>query len=353
MGGVPSGVGSPVNSRQVPAGRVVANSTRLALWKWMVLGRALDERLAALYRQGGIRGGSVFLGKGQEALSAAAAMPLRPGKGNDYYCALIRDTAGRLVFGETLSDAFLTYLGRRSGPMRGRDGNIHRGRPEMGMLPMVSHLGSAVAPVCGALMARRIQGRLGDTVGLVNLGDGTMNTGATHEGLNIAAVERLPLVAVVADNQVAYSTFSDRTYACRSLGDRAAGYGFALHTCDGTDADACIAACTAAVSAARAGQGPQMVVASLLRLAGHGEHDDGSYVGPELRARFPDPVPHFEQRLLSEGVLDAEGAQAGWEDARTRIAAALATATAEAEPDPASEDWCAYATRDLRGEDLA
>jgi TPP-dependent pyruvate/acetoin dehydrogenase alpha subunit len=318
----------------------------------MTLGRALDDRLAALYRQGGIRGGSVFLGKGQEALSVAAALPLRAGPDGDLYAPLIRDTAGRLAFGETLSDAFLTYLGRRSGPMRGRDGNIHRGRPGMGMLPMVSHLGSAVAPVCGALMARRIQGRLGDAVGLVNLGDGTMNTGATHEGLNIAAVERLPMVAVVADNQVSYSTFSDRTYACRSLIDRAAGYGFAAHTCDGTDADACLTTCTQAVAAARAGAGPQMIVATLLRISGHGEHDDGSYVPQALRDRFPDPVPRFEQRLLDEGVLDRETVTAVWEDARTRIAAALASAQAEAEPVPDEEDWCAFAVRDLRGGDL-
>jgi len=317
----------------------------------MVLGRALDERLAALYRQGGIRGGSVFLGKGQEALSVAAAMPLRAGPEGDLYAPLIRDTAGRLALGESLSDAFLTYLGRRSGPMRGRDGNIHRGRPNMGMMPMISHLGSGVAPVCGGLMARRIQGRLGDTVGLVNLGDGTMNTGATHEGLNIAAVERLPLIAVVADNQVSYSTFSDRTYACRSLIDRAAGYGFAAYTCDGTDADACLTTCAQAVAAARAGAGPQMIVATLLRISGHGEHDDGSYIPQALRDRFPDPVPHYEQRLLSEGVLDAATVAAVWEDARTSIAAALATAQAEAEPVPGEEDWCAFSVRNLRGGD--
>jgi pyruvate dehydrogenase E1 component alpha subunit/2-oxoisovalerate dehydrogenase E1 component alpha subunit len=324
---------------------------RLGLWRWMVLARALDERLAALYRQGGIRGGSVFLGKGQEALSAAAAMPLRPGPDGDLYAPLIRDTAGRLVLGESMADVFLTHLGRRCGPMRGRDGNIHRGRPRMGMMPMISHLGSGVAPLCGGLMARRLQGRLGDTVALANLGDGAMNTGATHEGLNIAAVERLPLVLVVADNQVAYSTFSDRTYACRSLADRAAGYGFAAHTCDGTDADACLTTCATAVAAARSGAGPQMIVATLLRISGHGEHDDGSYVPQALRDRFPDPVSRFESTLLAEGLLDPATVQAAREDDRVRINAALNAAQAEAEPDPAEEDWCAFSVRNLRGED--
>ena len=95
-----------------------------------------------------------------------------------------------------------------------------------------------------------------------------------------------------------------------------------------------------------------MVVATLLRMAGHGEHDDGTYIPADLRERFPDPVPRFERRLLDEGVLDAETVRAGWDDARTRVATALALATAEAEADPASEDWCAYATRNLRGEDV-
>lgn len=325
-------------------------SRRLELFRWMALARTLDDRLGLLYRQGGIRGGSVFLGRGQEALSAAGAMQLRhweDGRPGDIFAPLIRDSAGRLAFGETIVEGIRTYLGRATGPMRGRDGNIHRGDPGRGLMPMISHLGASVAPVCGMLMARRLQGRLGDAVGLLSLGDGAMNAGAAHEGLNIAAVERLPVVLLVADNQYSYSTTSDRTYACRSLADRAAGYGFALHECDGTDADACLAACTAAVTAARAGGGPQMVHATLLRLTGHGEHDDASYVPAELRERFADCVPTFERRLRAEGQLDQTAAEAIWEDARTQVATALAQAQGEPEPDPAAHDWCAYSVRDL------
>lgn len=323
---------------------------RLDLLRWMILARASDERMALLYRQGGIRGGSVFVGRGQEAFSAAAAMQLRrwdDGAEGDVFAPLIRDSAGRLVFGESLLDGTRTYLGRATGPMRGRDGNIHRGDIGRGLMPMISHLGSSVSPLCGMLMAWRQQGRLAGRVGLVSLGDGALNTGASHEGLNIAAVERLPLVVAVADNQLAYSTFSDRTYACRSLGDRAAGYGLALHQCDGTDADDCWRACAAAVAAARAGEGPQMVLATLLRLAGHGEHDDGSYVPSALRARFGDCLPRYERRLGEQGVIDQAGVAALWEAARAQVQAALDQALAEPEPDPAQHDWCAYSVRDL------
>jgi pyruvate dehydrogenase E1 component alpha subunit/2-oxoisovalerate dehydrogenase E1 component alpha subunit len=321
---------------------------RLALLRWMVLARTLDERLAALYRQGGIRGGSVFVGRGQEAFSAALAMRLRPG---DVYAPLIRDSAGRLASGETPLDALRVCLGRRSGTMRGRDGNIHRGRLDLGQLPMISHLGAMVAAVAGALLAQRLRGGQdgGDlALGAICLGDGGMNTGAAHEGLNVLAVERLPAVVAVADNQYSYSTTSDRTYACASLADRAAGYGMRAARIDGTDGDACLAAFAEAAGRARAGEGPQLVVGTLLRLSGHGEHDDASYVPAEVKARFRDCVPAYERRLVEEGLLGAAVAEAQREEARARVAEALAQAQAEPEPAPADEDWSARSVSDLR-----
>ena len=319
---------------------------RLDHFRWMVLGRVFDERLSALYCQGHIRGGSVFSGKGQEAYSTAGALALRQwreGAQGDIYAPLIRDSAGRMAFGEPIIDGVRTYFGRSTGPMRGREGNIHRGNLDAGQLPMISHLGASLAVVAGMLIARRHLGTLGDSVGMAAIGDGGMQTGAFHEGFNVAAVERLPLVLVVADNQLSYSTFSAQTYACRSLVDRAIGYGVAGHTCDGTDFDDCRATVEAAVAAARAGGGPQMVVATLLRLAGHGEHDDGSYVGAELRARFGDCVEIAEARLRGEGVDTAPF----WEAARVEVSAAVAQAQGEPEPQVAAEEWWARSVRDL------
>ncbi len=325
---------------------------RLEHFRWMVLGRVMDERLASLYRSNQIRGGSVFLGKGQEAFSAAGAMALRRGTAEfrgDIFAPLIRDTAGRQAFGEPLIDGARTNLGRSTGPMRGREGNVHRGNLAIGQLPMISHLGSTVAPVCGMLMARRHLGTLGDSVGMVSIGDGAMQTGAAHEGLNAAAVEKLPLVILLANNQVSYSTFSDRSYACKELVDRAHGYGIAGTSCDGTDFDACRITVQAAVAAARAGGGPQLIEATLLRLAGHGQHDDNSYMPEELFARFGDCVPLAEARLIAEGVLDAASAAAVWDDCRAQVVAAVDQALTEPEPDPAVEDWSARSIRDLTG----
>ena len=153
----------------------------LQAYRWMLLARIMEDKIASLYRGGKIQGG-VFLGRGQEALSAATGMALRKG---DIFAPLIRDQAGRLAFGEDLLDCTRTYLGSRLGPMRGRDGNIHRGRPGGGLFPMISHLGAMLPVVAGSLLARRLRDENG-TVGATCMGDGGTSTGAFHEALNLA-----------------------------------------------------------------------------------------------------------------------------------------------------------------------
>src|SRR5438445_6162758 len=175
--------------------------------------------------------------------------------------------------------------------MRGRDGNIHRGRPRDNQLAMISHLGAMVSVTVGALMAKRFRGEK-NFVGLSCIGEGGMQTGAFHEGMNIAAVEQVPLVVVATNNHYAYSTSNDREFACADLVDRAKGYGFEGYSIDGTDLTTCLDIIGGAVKRARAGRPPQLVVASVLRLSGHGEHDDASYVTHEIK-REP-----FAQDLL-------------------------------------------------------
>src|SRR5438093_6076213 len=126
-------------------------------FRWMLLARTLDDKFASLYRAGAIHGG-VFLGRGQEALSVSVGLALREG---DIFAPLIRDAAGRLAFCETVLDAVRTYLGSPLGPMRARDGNVHRGRPREGYLPMISHLGAMISVVNGTLLARRYKGLAG------------------------------------------------------------------------------------------------------------------------------------------------------------------------------------------------
>lgn len=316
----------------------------LAAFRWMLLARVTEEKLASLYRGGKITGG-VFLGKGQEALSAASGMALRKG---DVFAPLIRDQAGRLAFGESLLDCTRTYMGSRLGPMRGRDGNVHRGRPREGQLAMISHLGAMLPVVAGVLLARRFRGQHG-TVGITSLGDGATSTGAFHEGINLAAVEKLPLVVVIANNQYAYSTPTSRQFVCDDLVDKAVGYGIAGHSVDGTDLEACLNVLEQAVTAARVGGGPQLVIASLLRLVGHGEHDDASYVDPKLRESplGADCLKLAEARLLASGWADADALREMQEDAERQVEEAVSVTLREPFPDPNTEDWCALASRHL------
>jgi pyruvate dehydrogenase E1 component alpha subunit/2-oxoisovalerate dehydrogenase E1 component alpha subunit len=337
-----------LQTAEAPARR--AAPTQLAeryrqAYRWMLLARLAEDRIASLYRGGKITGG-VFLGKGQEALSVAIGMALREG---DIFAPLIRDQAGRFAFGENLLDVTRTYLGSRLGPMRGRDGNIHRGRPREGTFAMISHLGAMIPAVAGALLARRFRGETG-AVGATCIGDGGTSTGAFHEGVNLAAVERLPLVMVVANNQYAYSTPNERQFACRDLVDKAIGYGIDGHSVDGTDLAACLEVLSEAVARARSGRGPQLVVGQLLRLVGHGEHDDSHYIDPALResALGRDCLKVAEQHLLDSGWADAVTLAQWTDEAVRQIEEAIATTLREPLPDPNEETWCALATPHLR-----
>ena len=306
------------------------------LGRAMVRARLLEDKLGSLYRAGRIVGG-VYLGRGQEALSGAGGVALRKG---DIFAPLIRDMAGRLAFGEPMEDALRAYLGSRLGPMKGRDGNIHRGDLSRGILPMISHLGAMVSTLAGVLMAKRMKGEKGK-VGLTCAGDGATSTGSFHEGLNLAAVERLPLVVVVADNGYAYSTPNERQFACADLVDRARGYGVQGHSVDGTDPWACVEVLQGAVDRARGGEGPQLVVGKLLRLCGHGEHDDGLYVDSKIQRseRGRDCVQVMESEMKKRGSGKA------WEswraEAQAEVEASVIKVSAEPVPDPFEEDWSA------------
>jgi len=313
-------------------------------YRVMLVARVLEEKLASLYRAGAIKGG-VFLGRGQEALSVSVGIPLRKG---DIYAPLIRDQAGRMAFGDTVLDTLRTYLGSQLGPMRGRDGNIHRGRPREGYYAMISHLGAMIPAVAGALLARRMRGESG-MVGATCLGDGGTSTGAFHEGLNAAAVEKLPLILVIANNRYAYSTPNTREFACADLVDKAAGYGVAGHKVDGTDLEQCLKTLRKAVCAAREGGGPQLVVGDLLRLVGHGEHDDGSYVDPALKASplGRDCLLLAEARIVTEKWAPADECAKWRQQAEEEVNATVDKVRREPAPDPEEDDWAAFSNSEF------
>lgn len=316
-------------------------------YRFMLLSRIMEDKLGSLYRAGGRLVGGVYLGKGQEAYSAALGVQLT--KGKDVMGTFIRDQAARLAWGESMLDTFRTYFGSVLGPMRGRDGNVHRGRPKDGMPAMISHIGSMVGVISGMLFARRLQGRLGDSVGAVTLGEGGTSTGAFHEGVNLAAVEKLPLIIAITNNQFAYSTPNNRQFVCSDLTSKAAGYGIEGYSVDGTDLVECLTIFRKVVQRARDGHGPQMVVGSLLRLTGHGEHDDASYVPDALKKSNMgrDCMIVAEQRLLKEGWATASDVEGWRSEFRSTVERAVAQVSKEPAPDPFKESWRALSTEEL------
>jgi pyruvate dehydrogenase E1 component alpha subunit/2-oxoisovalerate dehydrogenase E1 component alpha subunit len=154
---------------------------------------------------------------------------------------------------------------------------------------------------------------------------------------------------VATNNHYSYSTTNDRTFACADLVDRAKGYGYDGYSVDGTDLAACLDVIETAVKRARAGRPPQLVVATTLRLAGHGEHDDASYVTDEIK-REPfaqDAVPRTEKFIIDGGLLDRDAIQQMRAEIAAQVEEAVATAQQEDPPQASEEDWCALSVREL------
>ena len=269
----------------------------LELYHWMRLTRSLEERLVALYRQTKVIGG-VFRSLGQEADAVGSAYALERG---DILSPLIRNLGSMLVRGATPIEVLRQYMAKADSPTRGRELNLHFNDLERGFLGQISHLGDMVPVMCGVTMSFKM--RREPRVGMVYIGDGAMSTGAFHEGINFAAVQRLPLVIICENNGYAYSTPMAKQTAVKFLVEKAAGYGVAGDQTDGNDVLAVYETTKRAVDRARAGGGVTLVELITFRRKGHAEHDNQSYIArEELEAwEARDPIDRYVRRLTENG----------------------------------------------------
>ena len=272
---------------------------RLELYYWMRLTRSLEERLVNLYRQTKVVGG-LFRSLGQEADAVGSAYALRKG---DVLSPLIRNLGSMLVKGATPVEILKQYMAKADSPTRGRELNIHFGDTERGFIGQISPLGDMVPVMAGVTLTFKMRGE--DRVGLVYVGDGATSTGAFHEGINFAAVQRCPLVVIIENNGYAYSTPTTKQTAAAQLVDKAIGYGIPGERADGNDVVATYEATKRAVDRARRGEGTSIVELVTYRRKGHAEHDNQSYVPDGERERWAlenDPVDRHVARLIGEGV---------------------------------------------------
>lgn len=308
---------------------LLSRERKLELYFWMRLTRTLEERLVALYRQTKVVGG-LFRSLGQEADAVGSSFALER---RDIMSPLIRNMGSMLVKGATPLEILRQYMARGDSPTRGRELNIHFGDLERGFIGQISPLGDMVPVMAGVTLSFKMRGE--DRVGLVYVGDGATSTGAFHEGINLAAVQRCPLVVVVESNQYAYSTPTSKQTAARQMIDKALGYGIPGEQADGNDVLAVYDVTKRAVDRARAGGGVTLVELLTYRRKGHAEHDNQSYVPDgetDWWATNNDPIDRY-LAVLRESLGFGEEEITATDD-RVRTVVDEATELADASPFP-------------------
>jgi pyruvate dehydrogenase E1 component alpha subunit/2-oxoisovalerate dehydrogenase E1 component alpha subunit len=305
----------------------------LELYRYLKLTRLVEERIVNLYRQTKVVGG-VFRSLGQEATAVGSAYALRP---DDFITPIIRDLGAVFVKGIRPRDIFAQYMAKAWGPSGGKDLNVHFGQLDKGFIGPISHLGDMIPVMTGILLAARMQQK--NIVGMAYIGDGGASTGAFYEGINFAAVQRLPLITIVESNHYAYSTPTNLQTAVRNLAEKSAAFGIPGHIVDGNDVIACYEVTKQAVDYARGGHGAVLIEAKTYRRKGHAEHDDQRYV-PEGEIdwweKHNDPIDRFERFLIDQKVVTGKKLEAITADVTRQIDEDCEWAESSPMPEPDS-----------------
>jgi TPP-dependent pyruvate/acetoin dehydrogenase alpha subunit len=309
------------------------------IFETMVLTRAVEDRMVAMYKGGDLLG-SLYTGHWHEAISVGAASALRP---DDYLAPIHRDLGAHLWRGMEPWQVMASFMGKVTSPTGGRDGTLHYGRLDLNIYNLPSHIPANYPVAIGMGFAAKYRGE--DKVSLAFCGDGSTSRADWHESINIASVLKLPCIFVVENNQFAYSTPLSLQSVSESFAIKAVAYGIPGTKVDGTDVLAVHHAVAEAVARARAGEGPSLVEGETMRMHGHAEHDSADYVPREMLEDWSkkDPVELFEQVLLDNKVLDADTAEKIRADARQQAIDARKKALSDPMPDPSTVEEGVYA----------
>ena len=313
------------------------------MYRLVALARAVDERMWILNRAGRIP--FVISGQGHEGAQVAMAWPLQ--KGHDWIAPFYRSIATCLTFGMSPRDIMTAQYATANDPSSGgRQMPGHYGSHEHNLVSVSSPVATQLLHAVGIALAAKIR-RTGQ-VALTIMGEGSSNQGDVHEGLNFAAIHKLPFVFVVENNGYAISVPMARQVAGSSVWERAAGYGIPGVVVDGSDVLACYAAAREAVERARAGEGPTLIEARVTRLTGHSSDDQQTKYRSEeeLKAeKARDPLPRFREQLQEAGILTDEILSRLATEIMIAVDDATEYAEAQPDPDPSTAlDWV-YAER--------
>jgi TPP-dependent pyruvate/acetoin dehydrogenase alpha subunit len=328
---------------------LLTREQRLEMYYFARLARDIEERLVILFRQSKVVGG-LYRSLGQEGESVGAAYALER---TDAILPLIRNMGALTTMGVRPREIFLQYMAKGESNSRGRDLNIHivnlpgEGESQPVIVGPISMLGDSIPVAAGIAMGARMRGR--NLVAMAWIGDGATSTGAFHEGLNFAAVQKIPLVVVAEDNKYAYSTPISKQMAITRIDDRAAAYGIAHEMVDGNDMLAVYDLAKRMVDRARAGDGASLIGVDTMRMQGHAQHDDARYVPKAMLDEWAakDPIACYRRDLVAGGVATTN--ELDEIDAMSRSYAAVEARLAEEAPmpDPATVTRGVYAGDDF------
>jgi pyruvate dehydrogenase E1 component alpha subunit len=307
----------------------------LEMFYWLKLIRAFDERLSNLVKQGKVRSG-VYTGIGQEAIIVGTCFGLRK---EDWICPLHRDLGAFLMKGVSAREMMSQMFAKATGLSKGRDSALHSGVSELGIFGNTSMLGANLPVATGVGLTFKMEKT--DNVVIAYFGEGASNVGDFHEALNIAGVQRLPIIFICENNQYAYSVPLEKTMAIDDVADRAESYGFDGVAINGNDVLAVYQATQGALTRARKGEGPTLIECKTYRWHGHSEHDKAFYRTKEELAMWKsrDPIPTFAAYL--KGLHELSDEQIGELEARVKATIDDAVDFAMNSPDPDPADAAA------------
>jgi TPP-dependent pyruvate/acetoin dehydrogenase alpha subunit len=306
----------------------------LRLYRAMRLSRTFEQKLSALYRQGKIVG-AVYLGMGQEAIATGVVSLLQK---DDYFSTVARGLAGWFFRGVEPKHVLARWLGKDIPPAHGRElGLFLADLKQYGLAPY--HNGSMASWIpSGAGFALAFKYRKEPRVYAAMTGDGATSPGDFYEGLNFAAIHKLPLVVIVENNCFAYSTPTALQMPVANVADRAPAFNIPATIGFGNDVFEVRRLAKQAIDHARSGKGPYLVEFKTFRQRGHGEHDDMAYVPADLRAFWErrDPVRLLQEYLETDGRIPTAELAAIDGECRAVVEEAVAYADAQPTPDPAT-----------------
>jgi 2-oxoisovalerate dehydrogenase E1 component alpha subunit len=313
----------------------------MAMYRQMLLARAVDERMWLMQRAGKIA--FVISGQGHEAAQVGTAWPMR--RGQDWMAPFYRSIASAMAFGMTAEDIVTAHLAKGDDVSSGgRQMPGHYGAARYNIVSLSSPVGTQVLHAVGIAMGAWVRGD--DVVAITTFGEGTSNQGEVHEAMNFAGVHRLPVIFVCENNGYAISVPLAQQVGGLSVAARAQGYGFPGVTVDGGDPLACYAAAREAHDRARRGEGPTLIEAIVVRLTSHSSDDDQRrYRDPaEVESlREHDPITLFGNRLLAAGLLTEEADMSLRAEVKAEVNQASARAEARPDPDASTADRWVYA----------